>query len=373
MLLPGRHGQAESGDYRYGFQGQETDDEVKGEGNSYDFGARLLDPRVGRWLSRDPLEASYTNLSPYSFVGNIPIRAIDPDGERIIIVAGRDQKKAIKGQIRLLKKSEIFRKTWRSLKRDKGLLVTINTGDFGEKYQGAMEAEYVRNFEGVKETIPEMRYDEDLNPIIEYVETGEWLVDPEFRELKYRAVTISLNESLITAQEEGGIALATAIAEEIYHGYQYQQLLPNITIANDPSSTKENVFLSRWLNQETEAKFLTAMSLIELGVKELNISKDFIYLHMAFNELTNPFSPIWGENGNLMKVNFDVNNMGISGSGFESILSSMIDVGYGELKGKIVMKFEGEDPSLMDNFWKSESPTILNDIIETGGHKVSQP
>src|SRR5690554_7649497 len=56
--------------YRYGFNGMEKDDNVKGESNSLDFGARIYDPRVGRWLSRDPLEAKYTFISPYVFVSD---------------------------------------------------------------------------------------------------------------------------------------------------------------------------------------------------------------------------------------------------------------------------------------------------------------
>jgi hypothetical protein len=35
MLLNNRHGSVDSDSYRYGFQGQERDDEVKGEGNSF--------------------------------------------------------------------------------------------------------------------------------------------------------------------------------------------------------------------------------------------------------------------------------------------------------------------------------------------------
>jgi RHS repeat-associated protein len=75
----------ERGRYRYGFQNQEKDDEVKGKGNSYDFGARMLDARLGRWLSVDPLEFKYPSMTPYGFVGNNPIRAIDPNGKEIII------------------------------------------------------------------------------------------------------------------------------------------------------------------------------------------------------------------------------------------------------------------------------------------------
>jgi hypothetical protein len=37
--------------YRFGFNGQEQDNEVSGEGNSYDFGARIYDSRLGRWMS----------------------------------------------------------------------------------------------------------------------------------------------------------------------------------------------------------------------------------------------------------------------------------------------------------------------------------
>ena len=73
--------------YRYGFNGMEKDDEVtSGEGQSYDFGARFYNPRVGRWLSRDPHEMKYTALSPYNFVANSPLRYIDPDGKDIVPV-----------------------------------------------------------------------------------------------------------------------------------------------------------------------------------------------------------------------------------------------------------------------------------------------
>ena len=56
MLMPGR--EFSSTDYRYGFNGKENDNEVKGNGNSLDFGARIYDPRLGRWMSPDP-KATY--------------------------------------------------------------------------------------------------------------------------------------------------------------------------------------------------------------------------------------------------------------------------------------------------------------------------
>lgn len=74
-MLPGRIDQA---GYRFGFTGLERDDELKSMGNSYYTNARLYDPRIGRWLSPDPLEDGATS----AFVGfaNNPLRFSDPAG-----------------------------------------------------------------------------------------------------------------------------------------------------------------------------------------------------------------------------------------------------------------------------------------------------
>jgi len=69
-----------NGYYRYGFNGKENDNEVKGTGNQQDYGIRIYDPRVGRFLSTDPLTKTFPYWSPYQFSGNDPIRYIDLDG-----------------------------------------------------------------------------------------------------------------------------------------------------------------------------------------------------------------------------------------------------------------------------------------------------
>jgi hypothetical protein len=66
------------GDYRFGFNGQEKVNEQYGEGNAYDFGARMLDVRLGKWFSTDPL--SQFIASPYLSHANSPIRFIDVGG-----------------------------------------------------------------------------------------------------------------------------------------------------------------------------------------------------------------------------------------------------------------------------------------------------
>ncbi|KAA2243183.1 hypothetical protein F0L74_11755 [Chitinophaga agrisoli] len=82
----GGNSEALSG-YRYGFNGKENDGEVKGEGNEQDYGMRVYDPRVGRFLSVDPITAKYPELTPYQFASNRPIDAIDLDGLEALPVA----------------------------------------------------------------------------------------------------------------------------------------------------------------------------------------------------------------------------------------------------------------------------------------------
>ena len=56
------------------------DNEAKGSGNQYDYGFRIYDPRLGRFLSVDPLSKSYPWNSPYAFAQGNPINFIDLDG-----------------------------------------------------------------------------------------------------------------------------------------------------------------------------------------------------------------------------------------------------------------------------------------------------
>jgi RHS repeat-associated protein len=62
--------------YFYGFNGKETDAET----DLQDYGMRIYNPSLGRFLSVDPISASYPMLTPYQFASNTPIQAIDLDG-----------------------------------------------------------------------------------------------------------------------------------------------------------------------------------------------------------------------------------------------------------------------------------------------------
>jgi len=79
MQMPNRSYSA-SGSYRYGFNGKENDNEVKGAGNQQDYGMRIYDPRISRFLSVDPVASAFAWNSTYSFAENEPISNIDLDG-----------------------------------------------------------------------------------------------------------------------------------------------------------------------------------------------------------------------------------------------------------------------------------------------------
>jgi RHS repeat-associated protein len=74
----GRHG--DTSDYRYGFQGQETDDNWTGSEGHVAFTYRVHDARLGRFLSVDPLAPDYPHNSLYAFSENNVIAMIELEG-----------------------------------------------------------------------------------------------------------------------------------------------------------------------------------------------------------------------------------------------------------------------------------------------------
>ncbi len=67
---------------RYRYTGMERDEE---SGLNY-HGARYYAGWLGRWTSVDPKKEKYSDISPYVFTLNNPIRLIDPDGKDIYIL-----------------------------------------------------------------------------------------------------------------------------------------------------------------------------------------------------------------------------------------------------------------------------------------------
>ncbi|MDP4247802.1 MAG: RHS repeat-associated core domain-containing protein [Bacteroidota bacterium] len=66
--------------YRYGFNGKENDDEVRGANDEIDYGMRGYDPRIGRFMSVDPISNKYPELTPYQYASSSPVSLVDIDG-----------------------------------------------------------------------------------------------------------------------------------------------------------------------------------------------------------------------------------------------------------------------------------------------------
>ena len=68
---------------RYRLGGKEEQDIAGMDLSLLDFGARLYNPRLGRWLSPDPLAHKYFGMSPYNYCGNDPVNRYDPEGKEV--------------------------------------------------------------------------------------------------------------------------------------------------------------------------------------------------------------------------------------------------------------------------------------------------
>ena len=95
--------------YRFGFQNQEKDDEIKGEGNSINYTFRMHDPRLGRFLSVDPIAPNYPYNSSYAFSENRVNDGVDLEGLEFFYSADGKFLGVIKGssEVRVVNAEEI--------------------------------------------------------------------------------------------------------------------------------------------------------------------------------------------------------------------------------------------------------------------------
>ncbi len=76
MAMPDRKYALNNVKFRYGFNGKENEDET----STQDYGFRIYNPALCKFLSVDPLTEKYPELTPYQFASNTPMQSIDLDG-----------------------------------------------------------------------------------------------------------------------------------------------------------------------------------------------------------------------------------------------------------------------------------------------------
>lgn len=81
MKMPQRIKESTSTTYAFGFSGKEKQMEVSSSGDVYDYGARMYEARLGRWLSMDALVRKFPSVTPYAYSDNSPISLIDMNGD----------------------------------------------------------------------------------------------------------------------------------------------------------------------------------------------------------------------------------------------------------------------------------------------------
>ncbi len=115
MLMDGRS--FTSVVYRYSFNGKEKDIEgMGGGGSTYDYGFRIYNPQIAKFLSVDPLTASYPWYTPYQFAGNMPIIAIDLDGlEEKIITSALNRPEYMGKMWKIINSSKLLKYYWNSV------------------------------------------------------------------------------------------------------------------------------------------------------------------------------------------------------------------------------------------------------------------
>jgi len=116
-----------SGGYRFGFQNQEKDDEIKGEGNHYTAEYWEMDPRIGRRWNIDPVVKEHE--SPYTCFANNPIGFTDPNGADTLDINKNEDGKWIVSNTQIVEGNDVFRVK----NGDETKTYTFSEGEYGKR------------------------------------------------------------------------------------------------------------------------------------------------------------------------------------------------------------------------------------------------
>jgi RHS repeat-associated protein len=126
-----------AGGYKYTYNGKEMNTEIGL--NLIDFGARMQDPSLGKFISIDRFAEKNASQTPYSYAANNPIKFIDVNGDSIDISGLSEKDRETFNQLyQTLSKNEIFNTYYQALS-DSETIYTISIGS-GEGGSGSFNA-----------------------------------------------------------------------------------------------------------------------------------------------------------------------------------------------------------------------------------------
>jgi hypothetical protein len=225
---------------------------VKGGGGEYDFGARMYDSRLGKFLSLDPLMDKYVSYSPYSFCLDNPIRFVDVEGKTI----GDANSPATLMAKSQLQKTEAGKILWNQLETSERVIyfhqakadgtkdektLYKKLGSFGSTV-GQAQFEKIKN--GQDPGLEEMKKDYKFN-----TSTGEWettskeihiIINVTAIEAKYTIEGLIKGEKPETTKKNIDDATQFTVAEESIHSIEKTSDMGyNVTDKNDPKKFVE--------------------------------------------------------------------------------------------------------------------------------------
>ncbi len=279
-------GRTVSSGYRFGFQNQELDDEIKGEGNSVNYTFRMHDPRLGRFFAVDPFFRDFPWNSTYAFCENRLLDCKELEGLQAvsathknyfntagiyIFMKNSEKGFSAKGQIFLLGqsatesgygvesnlKSSVDKNNYWGLKKGK---VKLNYSTIGEGYQ-AWESTMNNNFPEVLDVL--MKKNFTINELQNKLNPGEGKLnyDPgneDYAQNAYNNGVNALKRMILVIDED--ITLKEKRQEGLVKDYKNN----NPTFANSKDRASY-VKLDKEINYLKKAKIKAENVLKEAG------------------------------------------------------------------------------------------------------------
>jgi len=327
MTMPGRSYTSEN--YRFGFNGMEKADDIA-QGD-LDFGARIFDSRLGRWLSLDPLQAKYPGLSPYSGIGNNPISFIDPDGRIIIWNTTYREKRMFKAALKQSLGKDVARKLFRLLDKGSDIEYVYTAGhnvdsDLANIGFDKEDAELIPMFIPNQNSIASSKAEDlDGNPIID---AGAQFPSGGQTSLPFMLFLENYNKKELIN------LLATSAAEEVIHNVQYDYYTRKFG-NNVPDAYPTNIEF------EFEAKLMRGILMLQNG-KDLESGLINDYAKEVFND-----------NRKLEKMNSKINEW------YKSLLPEQYVIDFYESDGGTY-----DDPYIKDTPSGNFESELINDILQ---------